>query len=328
VGVSDLATLIDRRSRRLLEVRIFQTSDVDAVASAISTFVEARLGRIDSALFYRASAGLVVGLRCAEVGDVVLKIHRRNGRPDRLEAVQFIQRRLAENGFPAPRPLLPPTPIADALATAEELINGERVDGHDAEIRREVATRLAEFISVARRLPGRGLTGSGLMSPTNADGLWGNLHDDRCDFEATSVGAEWIDALASDAYSTLSTATLPEVVAHLDWRVQNLAIRGRRLVGVYDWDSLGRASEPVAAGQASAQFSTDWSVGRSTLPSVDEMADFLADYQQARDDRTNLRPMGGSPGPASHARPRTVTNASSTAHISSAASSPTRRPRR
>jgi hypothetical protein len=48
VAVSDLATLIDRRSQRLLEVRIFQTSDADAVASAISTFVEARLGRIDS----------------------------------------------------------------------------------------------------------------------------------------------------------------------------------------------------------------------------------------------------------------------------------------
>lgn len=47
-------------------------------------------------------------------------------------------------------------------------------------------------------------------------------HSPVFDFEATSAGAEWIDALATEAAAVIAAAPAPEVVVHADWRADNI----------------------------------------------------------------------------------------------------------
>jgi hypothetical protein len=181
--------------------------------------------------------------------------------------------------------VLEPTPIGAGVATAEQLLDGVPVDGHDPAVRGEMAARLHEFIVLAAPTTADSFATSDLMTPTSRTVLWGDPHDVRFDFEATSAGAEWIDRIAAGAQGVLRAAVMPDVIAHFDWRVENLAFRGSGVVGVFDWDSVGRAPEAVAVGQSSAQFSTDWTIGHSTLPSVEEMSAFVADYEAERGSR-------------------------------------------
>lgn len=274
-----LSALIAARSDRSLEASIFGAAEPAQIADTIGALVGSRLGE-PSTLFYRPGTGLVIGFDCDGVGEVVVKVHRRETRAT-LAAAQRVQTHLADAGFPAPRPLLAPTALAGGIVTAEELIRSERVDGRAPEIRRELATGLCELITIARDAS----TAADLdafRSPVDPTRLWGEPHDLRFDFEATSDGAAWIDRLATEAQRVMRAARLPPVVAHFDWRAENAAFRDGRLVGVYDWDSLGLAQEAIAVGQASAQFSTDWTVGHRTLPTIDDMAGFVADYVSAR----------------------------------------------
>lgn len=277
-----LASAIAAKHDRTLESTIFGTSNPDNVAALLATFVGGHLGIVDGVHFYRGGTGLVAGVHVVGIGDIVVKIHRRNAGEARLRASQRVQLHLADSGFPAPRPVLAPTLIADGIATAETMICGEPVDGHDPAVRSETAACLQRFISVATPASQADLSGSDLMTPTRRSGLWGDPHDVRFDFGATAAGAEWIDRLAAEAQQRLRTTTAAEVVAHFDWRVENLALRDGTIVGVYDWDSVGRAPEAVAVGQSSAQFSTDWIIGHSTLPTTEEMEAFVADYEVAR----------------------------------------------
>lgn len=54
-------------------------------------------------------------------------------------------------------------------------------------------------------------------------------------------------------------------------------------MAVYDWDSLARAPEPVTVGCAAGTYRIDWRLlEEDPLPTVDDMAGFVADYEAAR----------------------------------------------
>jgi hypothetical protein len=111
--------------------------------------------------------------------------------------------------------------------------------------------------------------------------LYGEPHDVRFDFDATTAGAEWIDDLARSALERMDR-DLPRAVGHLDWRVENLGFDGTQVSAIYDWDSVWLSPEPVTVGQAAASFSTDWRIGPTTFPTHHDMASFVDDYQEAR----------------------------------------------
>jgi hypothetical protein len=70
------------------------------------------------------------------------------------------------------------------------------------------------------------------------------------------------------------------VVGHADWHAGNLRFHEDRLVAAYDW-SLVAGTEPMIAGLSAGSYLTD---GSSTggLPTPDEVAAFLVDYDHAR----------------------------------------------
>jgi hypothetical protein len=272
----------DDRSSSPLRSALFDTTDPAFIARTLGELVAESLAPISAVQFLRSGVGLVLGAILEDGRAVVVKIHRWNVTSDRLAAVQRVQQLLADEGLPAPRPLVEPLPLGSGIVTIEELRPGATADGHRPPVRESVAAGLAAFIDVASQIDPIPAVGQGSLTPSADDPLWGEPHDLRFDFEATSAGAEGIDEVADKARQELARASLADVVAHLDWRVENLGFSGHELTAIYDWDSVGLAPEPAAVGHAAGQFSTDWRIGHTTLPSIAEMRSFVRDYELHR----------------------------------------------
>ncbi|WP_037497465.1 phosphotransferase [Solirubrobacter soli] len=229
--------------------------------------------------FSASSVGSVHGVRLQDGRRVVVKVYRSDVDVVHLAAVGRVQARLADSGFPAPRPLLAPTPLANGVAVVETLVDrGRWADAHVPAVRRAVAGGLAALLEHARREPG-------LVAWREAyEQLWRSPHDRRFDFAGTAHGAEWIDELASAARRRLDEcADGPVVVGHGDWRVEHLRFADGALSAVYDWDSLAVAPAPVFAGAAAHQFTADWSIeGHACAPTFEESMAFLSDFEAAR----------------------------------------------
>jgi hypothetical protein len=281
---SAIATALAGRDREPpLERDVFGTTDPERIATLVDRFCGQRLGaRIAGYEFFATSAGSVHGVRLRDRRRVVVKAYRRDIDLGHLAAVQRVQARLADGGFPAPRPLLAPAQLAHGIAVVEALLDrGDWADAHDPTVRRAVAAGLARLVERTRLLVGL----PGLVPWRESyDRLWRQPHDRRFDFPGTARGAEWIDRLATEATRRLDEGLAGDpVVGHGDWRVEHLRFAGGALSAVYDWDSLAVGPEPVFAGAAAHAFTADWSIeGHRCIPTIEESLAFLADYQAAR----------------------------------------------
>lgn len=90
------------------------------MARRLRSFVTDNLGELQETILYSVGVGIVVGARLADGFCFVLKVHRHNVSVPRLQAFVRVQRHLADDGLPAPRPLLEPTELDGGIATAEE----------------------------------------------------------------------------------------------------------------------------------------------------------------------------------------------------------------
>lgn len=266
-----------------IERDVFTTTEASSIVAAVDAFCRARLGSgIDHYEFYWPSVGSAHGLCLDDGRRVVVKVHRTTANVAHLAAVQTVQGHLAAAGFPAPLPLLGPTPLANGIAVAEMLLDrGAWEDAHEPEIRKLVAGGLFRQIELCRELVGL----PGLESSTAAmRQRWRTPHDLRFDFPATADGAEWIDHLAAEALRRLDEEGAGEpAIGHNDWRVEHLRFADSRLVTAWDWDSLGSGLEPVHAGSSAHCFTADFRVDDlDVVPTLEEALGFLADYEAAR----------------------------------------------
>src|SRR2546423_13574833 len=69
-------------------------------------------------LWSRHHLSHVVGIELVDAREVVVKVRTETSR---ITATIEVQRSLADAGFPAPRPLVGPRPLSDAIATAGTL---------------------------------------------------------------------------------------------------------------------------------------------------------------------------------------------------------------
>ena len=266
-----------------VELGAFGTADPAAIAAAIDRFCVEALGQpVAGAVFYGSSIGAVAGRARGAGGRVVLKVHQPGVRLERLRAIQPVMAALAGAGFPCPRPLVAPRPLALGHATVEELLDrGGPADAHEPWARRELARRLAELVRLVpteRRSPALGRSWFGGLP---ADRVFPRPHSRLFDFEATRAGAEWIDALAAEARRVPLAGE--RVVGHFDWRVEHARFETGELTAAYDWDSLHFELEPVMVGASAHAFTADWT--RDAIPpapSADEIRAFVADYEAAR----------------------------------------------
>lgn len=263
-----------------LEREVFGTTDPRDIATLVDRFCRERLGAgVVGYEFFSTSVGSVHGVRLNDGRRVVVKALRREIDVAHVGAVHRVKACLADGGFPAPRPVLAPTPLGRGVAIVETLLDdGEWADAHDPAVRRAVAAGLVRLVAQARPL-------AGLVSWRDAyDRLWRQPHDRRFDFVGTAQGAEWIDRFAAEALRRIDAdGGGAPVVGHGDWRVEHLRFAGGALSAVYDWDSLAFGPEPVFVGAAAHSFTADWSVeGLACVPTLEESLAFIDDYEAAR----------------------------------------------
>ncbi len=99
-----------------IERNVFGTTEPQQIASLILHFVRQYLGSaVTQCLFYETSMGCVLGLSLGDGRNVALKAQPPSLQLDRLLPAQRAQTHLADRGFPAPRPILPPTKLVGHL---------------------------------------------------------------------------------------------------------------------------------------------------------------------------------------------------------------------
>ena len=267
-----------------VERLVFGTDDVDSIAAQVDRFCCERLGAaVAEPCFFESSVGSVFGLQLADGRQVVVKVHQPKEPVEFLQAVHVVQSYLVDAGFPAPRPLLAPSPLGLGHATVEELrVEGSWADAHDPAVRRTLAETLARLVKLGRafvNLPG---LRRGLLSRIPDRQLWPEPHSAIFDFDASAAGAEWIDELAGRAREVLRRPAGGRVLAHNDWSVKHFRFEDGAVTVVYDWDSLAVDLEPVVVGEAAGGFTFTWNLPVPLAPSLEESRAFVAAYEAAR----------------------------------------------
>lgn len=230
-----------------VELDCFGTANAAQIVKFVNDFCRVHVGSgIRGYYFYRASIGSTHGIALEDGRDVVIKVRQPpETNPDShfdlesLGAVYKVMSWLADRGYPCPRILLGPTPLARGLATVEEFLDrGSRGDGFEPAYRKIIASGLSELIELLRSFSGNV---SRLKPLQPGDSLFPQPHSKLFDFEKTAVGAEWIDDFARRARQ-LEAHDGPPVLGHADWRVEHLQFDDGKMVATYDWDSLGISS--------------------------------------------------------------------------------------
>lgn len=269
---------------RPVERLIFDTEDESEIALVVQRFCEDSLGSpARQTLFARTSVGAVFDLELANGRRVVLKAHQPRQNVEFLGAVFEIQRSLADQGFPCPRPVIAPAPIGNGYATVEELVEeGSFADTRRPDIRKTIATALARVIALTTPL-GSPLALRETWSLWEGDGVWpSTAHSPIFDFAATAPGAEWIDELAREAKALIPDAG-EELIVHSDWSGKHFRFNDDgEITVVYDWDSLTLETELQALGVAAATFTSNFELEVFYAPTPDEVTAFIDEYSTAR----------------------------------------------
>jgi hypothetical protein len=227
-------------------------------------------------LFERHSLSSVRGLRLADGREVVVKAREDDGR---VSSCVTAQARLAERGFPCPRPLTAVSVVGTLAVHAEESRPGGAVlrgDSPDVAVRCAAVfawlmTELAE-VDVAPPLPNPRWARWDHRGP----GLWPAIGflDER---DQSVVPVHVVEA-AARARKRLLAADLPCVLGHADFEAQNLRWHDD-IWAVHDWDSLAWQPEAALAGATSGAFAND---SPPTLAPIASSAAFLSAYQELR----------------------------------------------
>lgn len=267
----------------LVERSIYGEDDPERILARLEAFTVEHLGAgIARVVFQRTSTGCVTGLALEDGRAVTLKGHAP-ARAPRLAACQAVQASLSARGFPAPAPLLAPTPggLMPGVFTAEETVSaGSMLDPYDPALPRRLAEALARLVALAADAPREGL-GPSWFGGLPEGQLWPRPHSPIFDFSAPAEDPGWIDALARRARA-LPRAGTP-VIGHFDWRVEHLGYEGERLVAAYDWDSLHLEREPIVVGAAAHAFTASWDTPPTRgAPTEAEVDAFFEAYESAR----------------------------------------------
>jgi hypothetical protein len=192
-----------------------------------------------------------------------------------------VQRMLAEQGFPCPRPLSMVSVVGGRAVHAEEWRPGGEAIREDGS---EAATRSAWLLGdLMRRLKGI------RADPPLPNPEWvGWDHEGPGDFPPnarldplaarTPLPAVIVET-ARRVRARLLRAALGPVVGHADWEAQNMRWAGAEPHVVYDWDSLAWLPEAAVVGAAAGMFAS-WE--RPILAPVESSIAFLDAYQVSR----------------------------------------------
>lgn len=249
-------------------------------AATLAPWCQRALGSPPSGVLFESGyLSQVLGIELADGRRVVVKVRPR---ADRLVACAGVHAALYDAGFACPEPVVGLEKLDGWAVSAEALVSDYEQLAPAADSARLFADALAQFVDVARSAPADTTL---LPSPPWADwdgttrrGLWPEPDDRPVDLNQLPV--TWVDAVAGTVREWLLQRPTSAVVGHLDWYSANVGWRERRLVAVFDWDSVGAQPEPAIAGLAAAIWpTTDDPAEGATVEQSDR---FLAAYATTR----------------------------------------------
>jgi hypothetical protein len=195
-----------------IERDVLGTDRPSDIAEIFEDFCVERLGaRPARGLFYRASAGCVLGIHLEDGEDVVIKAFQRRWDSSFLADIQAAQSCVVAGGIPCPRPLLSPTPVRAGrsnLAVVETFLADPGMRPGRPAATRVSAQGLARQIALCARLPGAARLEQHPLRKQDR-GLYGDPHSPLFDFASTGEGAEWIDDLARRAAKSETMTRAP-----------------------------------------------------------------------------------------------------------------------
>jgi Phosphotransferase enzyme family len=234
---------------------------------------------VSEVVFEAGSLSAVVGVRLADDREVVVKARRS---VPRLQAAYAVQRHVWQCGYPAPEPLVPPTPWdAAESASAERLVRGGEIGGRSPGDAARSAEALAALIGITASA---GDVGSLSPSPSwvawdhDEPGLWPGTDAGPGSLNLVA-GPGWLDDAAARCRGRLRRYRAPRVIGHADWHADNVRWSGGRLLVVHDWDSVVSQPEAVIAGIAAAIFPASGDVWQPAT--IQESEQFLSAYIRA-----------------------------------------------
>lgn len=267
-----------------VELAIFGTADPVRIAAEFADICAAALNsRPAQTLFYQSSVGAVAGLELEDGRRVVVKAHQPSMTRSRLREIVRHQSTVESKLRLAPKVLAGPLSFGLGMATLEELVDrGAIRDGHDPPVRRELASSLLAIVECLSSAYETSELPPGLLLDGGGKELWPKPHSKLFDFEATTLGAEYIDELAAEARVRMIPAGRG-VIAHADWRAEHVRFEGDAPVVGFDWDSVHKGLEPALVGSAAHGFCADWSKqGHVQAPTLEEARAFVSEYEAAR----------------------------------------------
>ncbi|MDQ5812902.1 MAG: phosphotransferase [Actinomycetota bacterium] len=278
-----IAAAFASREGRLLALSILGTADEVRIVGDLHSFCTARLGSgVKGDFFCELSVGAAFGLRLYDDRRVLLKVHPPDRTSPFLETVYRVQRHLYAREFPCPEPICGPLPFARGLATVEVFVDeGEFADAHEPEIRREMTRALARMIELSAEVSDVEELSRGWKLPPDW-GLWPVPHNALFDFEATAVGAEWIDEIAGKAKKILDESPGRMVVGHADWSAKHFRFKDGATCMIYDWDSIRLDRETSLVGHTAYHFPYTEYFDVPRRASLEEARLFVEEYETAR----------------------------------------------
>lgn len=246
-----------------------------ATAEVVETFVaetaRALLGATLTSADYHAGQVVTVCVK-TDVGPgaaFAMKIYPTGyENTEVLRATRAVQAHLAASGLPVPVPIRL-EPVGSAIVAIDEFRGGERkgwdTDGALTDMAHRYAALMAEMPSV--------------------DGLPELRRSRLAQAPRPPTGYETPPALGRELQRCLAMLDgfeEPPAIAHLDWRLQNLAWRGEALSAIYDWDSVAVSTESRAVGAAAGMWSYDFRDAVPHVPTPAEVAEFITDYGRVR----------------------------------------------
>lgn len=183
---------------RVVARTVFGTSDPTQIADAIlAVCIEHLRSPARVLVFSAVSVGCVFGIELDDGRRIVVKAYQPRWRSEFLRAVVAAQRVLAATGFPCPEPVAGPVHMLGSRALVESFLQDPGQSAVEAKMLATSARGLARQVAACRGLGLDPLRRHPMDS--EGDALYPHPHSPIFDFDATTRGAEWIDALARSA---------------------------------------------------------------------------------------------------------------------------------
>jgi hypothetical protein len=280
------SVLAEDEGYRILAKSVFDTTDAAAIARRVTEATNLCLDTSpNEVLCFDLSVGASLGLRLDDDREVFLKF--LIDQPyEAIAAVCSFVNYLGSNGVPCPAVLAEPVQIDRTVVVAYSYLDvGAHRDTADPDLRRAMADMLASLHALSARFDNLSVRTRIPDGDPDFASILPKPHNALFDSSRNKTESRWLDRLATRAIEQIlgSRHLDTPTISHLDWSSKHFRFdEQKRIVVIYDWDSVFRTGELRSVGIAAATHLYNWYIPLPTMTPVSgQMRAFVDDYEAA-----------------------------------------------